>query len=221
MDAAGADYLLTVEGFEDLWSALDEDGVLAITRWVLVPPRDVSRLLATARRVLDDERLESARHVALIRGWSTVTLLVSRRPLGTREVAALRAWSESRGFDLVWAPGVSASLANRYNLLEPDWFRAAAEGLLGPEPGRFTWWDYRAGNFHKNLGMRIDHLLVTAPVAARIAWAEIDREARKGPPIPSDHAPLVIDLDERGRPFDPDWEGALARIAARSRPRGG
>jgi exodeoxyribonuclease-3 len=88
-----------------------------------------------------------------------------------------------------------------------------------PELGRFSWWDYRAGNFHKNLGMRIDHLLVTAPVAARVVDAEIDREARKGPPTPSDHAPVVIDLDEPGRPLDAGWEGALQRIAARTRPR--
>jgi exodeoxyribonuclease III len=89
--------------------------------------------------------------------------------------------------------------------------------LRHQEPGRFSWWDYRAGNFHKNLGMRIDHLLVSKPVADRVVDAEIDREARKGPPVPSDHAPLLIDLDERGRPIDPDWEGALARISARTR----
>jgi exodeoxyribonuclease III len=86
------------------------------------------------------------------------------------------------------------------------------------ETGRFSWWDYRAGMFHKNLGMRIDHLLVSPSVAARVVDAEIDREARKGPPIPSDHAPLLIDLDEPGRPIDPDWEGALARIKARTKP---
>src|SRR5215468_8562997 len=63
--------------------------------------------------------------------------------------------------------------------------------LHHPEPGRYTWWDYRAGNFHKNFGMRIDHLLATRPITARTVWAEIDREARKGKPIPSDHAPLV------------------------------
>ena len=51
------------------------------------------------------------------------------------------------------------------------------------ETGRFTWWDYRAGNFHKNFGMRIDHLLVTPHVAERIVAAEIDRAARKGKPI--------------------------------------
>ena len=85
------------------------------------------------------------------------------------------------------------------------------------ETGRFTWWDYRAGMFHKNFGMRIDLLLAGEAVAARLVDAEIDRQARKGPPIPSDHAPLVIDLDEPGKKFDPDWEGALARIAKRTR----
>jgi exodeoxyribonuclease-3 len=94
-----------------------------------------------------------------------------------------------------------------------DAFRA-----LRTETGRFSWWDYRAGMFHKNLGMRIDHLLVSPPVASRLVFAEIDREARKGPPVPSDHAPLVIDLDEPGKPFDPDWDGALARIQARTKP---
>ncbi len=74
-----------------------------------------------------------------------------------------------------------------------------------PESGRYTWWDYRGGNFHRNVGMRIDHLLVSAPLAERVVWTEIDREARKGKPVPSDHAPLVLDLDERGKPFDPGW----------------
>ena len=84
-----------------------------------------------------------------------------------------------------------------------------------PEPGRYTWWDYRAGNFHKNFGMRIDHLLVSAPLAGRVVWAEIDREARKGKPIPSDHAPLVIDIDEPGAAFDAGWTSAEGRIAVR------
>ena len=50
-------------------------------------------------------------------------------------------------------------------------------------------------------------------------WAEIDREARKGVPVPSDHAPLLIDIDAAGAPLDAGWEGALGRIAARTRPR--
>ena len=95
------------------------------------------------------------------------------------------------------------------------WGLVDAYRLRHQEPGRFTWWDYRAGNFHKNFGMRIDHLLVTKPVAARVVAAEIDREARKGKPTPSDHTPLVIDLDEPGLPFDAGWSGAEGRIASR------
>ena len=95
------------------------------------------------------------------------------------------------------------------------WGLIDAYRLRRTDPNRFTWWDYRAGNFHKNLGMRIDHLLVTQPIAARTKWAEIDREARKGKPIPSDHAPLLIDLDEPGFPLDAGWTGAESRIAAR------
>jgi exodeoxyribonuclease-3 len=100
-----------------------------------------------------------------------------------------------------------------------DWGLVDAYRTQRPETGRFSWWDYRAGMFHRNEGMRIDLLYATQPVAARTVWAEIDREARKGPPTPSDHAPVVVDLDGPGTPFDPGWEDALRRIAARTRPR--
>jgi exodeoxyribonuclease-3 len=96
-----------------------------------------------------------------------------------------------------------------------DWGLVDSYRSLRPETGRFTWWDYRAGNFHKNLGMRIDHLLVTEPLAERVVAAEIDREARKGKPIPSDHAPVFIDIDEEGLEIDAGWESAGERIAAR------
>jgi exodeoxyribonuclease III len=69
-----------------------------------------------------------------------------------------------------------------------------------PEPGYFTWWDYRAGHFHKNFGMRIDHVYLTEPLASRAVAADRDREARKNKPfagIPSDHAPLVVDFAEK------------------------
>lgn len=63
-----------------------------------------------------------------------------------------------------------------------------------PEERVFSYWDYRAGMFHKDLGMRIDLILAGAPVAARVAAAWIDRKARKGKG-PSDHAPVIVDLD--------------------------
>lgn len=59
----------------------------------------------------------------------------------------------------------------------------------------FTYWDYRAGMFHKDLGMRIDLVLASGPVAARVRAAWIDRHARKGAGA-SDHAPVIVDLDD-------------------------
>ncbi|HKZ91174.1 MAG TPA: exodeoxyribonuclease III [Candidatus Limnocylindrales bacterium] len=88
-----------------------------------------------------------------------------------------------------------------------------------PASDRFSWYDYRAGMFHRNEGMRIDLLYGTRSIAHRVVWAEIDREARKGPPTPSDHAPVVVDLDAPGKPFDAGWDAALARIRQRTRPR--
>jgi exodeoxyribonuclease III len=64
-------------------------------------------------------------------------------------------------------------------------------------PGKrvFTYWDYRAGMFHQDLGMRIDLVLAGDPVAERVRAAWVDRQARKGSG-PSDHAPVIVDLDE-------------------------
>jgi exodeoxyribonuclease-3 len=64
-----------------------------------------------------------------------------------------------------------------------------------PDARVFTYWDYRAGMFHQDLGMRIDLALASDPVADRVKAAWIDRQARKGSG-PSDHAPVMIDLDE-------------------------
>jgi exodeoxyribonuclease-3 len=64
-----------------------------------------------------------------------------------------------------------------------------------PRERVFSYWDYRAGMFHQDLGMRIDLILAGAPVAARVRAAWIDRQARKGRG-PSDHAPVIVDLDE-------------------------
>ncbi len=64
-----------------------------------------------------------------------------------------------------------------------------------PSERVFTYWDYRAGMFHQDLGMRIDLVLAGGPVAERVKAAWVDRQARKGSG-PSDHAPVIVDLDE-------------------------
>jgi exodeoxyribonuclease-3 len=75
-----------------------------------------------------------------------------------------------------------------------DWGLEDVFRLCRPEDELFTWWDYRAGDFHQHRGMRIDLILATRSLAERAAMAVIDRNARKGK-LPSDHAPLFVDFD--------------------------
>ncbi|QUQ68599.1 exodeoxyribonuclease III [Kutzneria sp. CA-103260] len=97
-----------------------------------------------------------------------------------------------------------AAFVGHTHVTEPE--RAALDSLLElglhdvvrerwPTERVFSYWDYRAGMFHQDLGMRIDLVLASAPVAGRVRAAWVDRQARKGTG-PSDHAPVIVDLDE-------------------------
>ena len=85
-------------------------------------------------------------------------------------------------------------------------------------PGKrvFSYWDYRAGMFHKDLGMRIDLVLASDAVAGRARAAWVDREARKGSG-PSDHAPVIVDLDDAP---DGDIGPVVPPPSAKPPPRG-
>jgi exodeoxyribonuclease-3 len=75
-----------------------------------------------------------------------------------------------------------------------DWGMQDAFRLVYPDSDRlYSYWDYRAGDFHEHRGMRIDLVLVTKPVADGVTFALIDRNARKGS-LPSDHTPVIIDF---------------------------
>jgi exodeoxyribonuclease-3 len=65
--------------------------------------------------------------------------------------------------------------------------------LLHPEPGHYSWWDYRQGMFRRNMGLRIDLILLSSSLEKTLLSAEIDREPRKNE-RPSDHAPVFVDL---------------------------
>ena len=74
---------------------------------------------------------------------------------------------------------------------------ADAFRLVYPEEKVFTWWGYRAGDFHEGRGMRIDLMLVSQPLAKGVTFALVDRNARKGK-LPSDHAPMFVDVEVSG-----------------------
>jgi exodeoxyribonuclease III len=118
---------------------------------------------------------------------------------GSRPFALLGDFNVAPTDDDVWDV---AAFTNATHVTPPE--RAALSALrdLGlrdvvPRPGKydrpFTYWDYRAGMFHKNLGMRIDLVYANAPFADAVTDAYVDREARKGTGA-SDHAPVVVEL---------------------------
>jgi exodeoxyribonuclease-3 len=88
---------------------------------------------------------------------------------------------------------VTAEERGRLEAILRDGAMLDAYRHLHPQEPQFTWWDYRAGHFHKGLGMRIDLALVSRSLAERLVSCRIDRDFRKGPK-PSDHAPLLVEL---------------------------
>lgn len=78
-----------------------------------------------------------------------------------------------------------------------EWGLTDALIHFDPAPKQYTWWDYRAGSWERNHGMRIDHLLITQPVLARAKGVTIDRKAR-GLEGPSDHVPVILELEDLG-----------------------
>jgi len=76
-----------------------------------------------------------------------------------------------------------------------DWGLRDSLRLHHTEGGLYSWWDYRAGAFRRNMGFRIDHILVTPPVAARCLAVTLERDLRRLPK-PSDHIPVVVTLQD-------------------------
>jgi hypothetical protein len=131
-------YLYTTEAFGDYLARLKPDGMLAVTRWVTLPPRDTLKLFATAVAALEHSgAAHPARSLVLIRGWKTSTLLVKNGEFGAQEIAAVREFCRTRSFDPAHYDGITAEEVNRYNRLDAPDFHAGAQALLSPQRDAF------------------------------------------------------------------------------------
>ncbi len=130
--------LYTVEALEDFIRRLKAGGILALTRWLKLPPRDSLKLFATA---IDALRSAGVRRpgdqLALIRSWKTTTLLVKNGALTPPELAAIRNFSEARSFDLAYLPGLRAGEANRFNIFHEPYLYTGTKALLGDDRASF------------------------------------------------------------------------------------
>ncbi|MDQ0144027.1 SAM-dependent methyltransferase [Cupriavidus necator] len=136
--ALSESYLYTVEAFEAYLRHLRPAGLLAITRWVTLPPRDIPKLFATAVAAMARAGVpDPSRRLVLVRGWKTATLVVKNGEFSAADIAALHAFCRARSFDVEYYPGIRPGEANRYNVLDQPDFFVAAQALLGPDRERF------------------------------------------------------------------------------------
>jgi len=132
-------YLYTVEALRADLDHLRPGGLLAITRWVNLPPRDALKLFATAVAALEAQGVtDPGARLVMIRGWKTATLLVKNGPFTPAEIAAIQAFCAARAFDPVWYPGMTPDAANRYNILDRPYFYEGAAALLSDRRAEFV-----------------------------------------------------------------------------------
>lgn len=136
--ALSENYTYTTEALQDYLRHLEPGGLLAITRWMTLPPRDTLKLFATAVRALQANGVAHPDlQLVLIRGWKTVTLLLKNGAFAADDLAAIKEFCRLRSFDTEYYPGITAGEANRYNVVgQPD-FSAGALALLGPGRDEF------------------------------------------------------------------------------------
>ncbi len=131
--ALSENYLYTVEALQDDLRHLQPGGLLAITRWVTLPPRDALKLFAAAVVALERFRVaDPGSRLALVRSWKTSTLLVKNGAFDGDDIAAIKAFCAARSFDVAFYPGMRPEEANRYNVVEPPDLFDGAAALLGP-----------------------------------------------------------------------------------------
>jgi len=131
-------YLYTVEAIDEYINHLTENGILALTRWVKIPPRDSLKLFATAIDALKRSGIaQPERHLVLVRNWNNSSLLIKRQAFDVEELDKLRQFTQHHGFDLAYYPGIKEKESNQFNILEPDYFYIAALALLSEQRDTF------------------------------------------------------------------------------------
>lgn len=136
--ALSENYLYTVQALQSYLQRLNSDGYLAMAQWIQLPPRNTIRLLATAIQALRENGITApGKHLVLVRGWQTSTLLVKNTPFKTPELSALRDFCQSRAFDLAWTPNLRETEINQHNRLREAYFNQAATQLLGEQSQAF------------------------------------------------------------------------------------
>jgi hypothetical protein len=130
------DYRYTVQAFADYLARLDEGGLLAVTRWLQVPPSESLRAFALAVEAVEQAGGDPKASIVALRSYQQMLVLIRRGAFTEEELRAVRAFAGPRAFDLVYLPGIRPDELNRYNVLpEPAYYRTCVSLLEAEDRG--------------------------------------------------------------------------------------
>jgi len=131
--AQNEDYLNTLEAYQLFYRRLSDQGIFMVSRWLQTPARDGIKLFTTGFHAL--ERIGTKHpetHLALIRSWDIVMLLVKRSPFKQNELKTLRQFCSMRNFDVCYLPGIKEDEVNQFNKLPQDIYYLSAKSIIHP-----------------------------------------------------------------------------------------
>lgn len=127
-------YLFTVESFAHILNRLSPDGLISMTLYLLPPPRQEIKLLATWIEAMERSGLEPATHMIALRSWGTISFFVKKSPFNPQEIQKLKDFAAKCLFDLVYYPGIKAEEVNLHNILDnPIYYNLMLQLLSSPE----------------------------------------------------------------------------------------
>jgi hypothetical protein len=129
--AQNEDYLNTTESYALTYNRLSANGIFSVSRWIKTPPRDGIKLFATAFNALKKAGVQNpGEHLALIRNWDIITILIKKSPFTAEEIARLYTFCSKRSFDISYLPGLDKNVLNRFHILPEETYYQAAESII-------------------------------------------------------------------------------------------
>ncbi len=189
------EHFFTIEAFKEYLKHLTENGILIISRKLLLPPSDSIRLWATAYESLRSFQINNPEsHIALLRNWNTFTLIVSAQPL--EETSIIKDFARNQNFDIVFLQNITKETANRFNIFDDPYhfleiqrlshaYRSGTEKAffndylldvapqsdIRPFPNRFLKWS-RLKEIYKSKGSRFYTLLMSGEIVVVVVFFE-------------------------------------------------
>jgi spermidine synthase len=131
------EYLLTKEAFGEMWRSLNDDGMISINTWIDYPYRNPLKIISTLAEVIDEHGIKDiSKHVAAIKNWNTISIVVKRSQIIFEEVEKIRSFCVNMNFDPVILPGVKQEERERFNKLQDDSFYRMIDKILSSKDER-------------------------------------------------------------------------------------